>query len=184
MACFRVALVLVALVLLAVAPSVNAQSQASVMGEVFYLERVALPPTAKVTVQLQDVSRADAPAKVIAEQVIDTAGVAPPYAFSLSYDPAQIQDNLSYAVRATITDGDQLLFTSTERIPVITRGNPTSGVQVRVSPVSGGAGTGGTVTPTTLPATGGPNSAADALLALAALSMAGGLLLRRAGTKA
>ena len=38
---------------------------ALLMGTVTYLQRIALPPTAVVEVQLQDVSLADAPATVI-----------------------------------------------------------------------------------------------------------------------
>ena len=41
-----------------------------VTGSVTYRERIALPPTAVVQVRLVDVSRADAPAVLIAEQVI------------------------------------------------------------------------------------------------------------------
>ena len=43
-----------------------------VTGSVTYRERIALPPSAVVTVKLLDVSRADAPAELIAEQVIAT----------------------------------------------------------------------------------------------------------------
>lgn len=174
---FRIMLALLALVLLA-APAAYAQGQATVTGTVTYLERIALPPTAKVTVQLLDVSRADVAATLISEQVIDPAGQGPPYAYSLSYDPAAIQDNLSYSVRATITDGDRLIFTSTTNIPVITRGSPTSDVEILVS-IVGDSGTGGTTAPSTLPATGGPGDASAALLLLAALGLSGGLLLRR-----
>lgn len=175
--------------LLAAVP-VYSQGQASVTGEIFYLERIALPPAARVTVQLQDVSLADAPATVLAEQVIDPAGAGPPYAFTLPYDPAQIQNNRSYAVRATISDGNRLLFTSTERISVITRGGPTSGVRVRVSAAgsgdagSGDAGSGSAdPAPTTLPATGHTGSPITLLLLLAALAGVGGLLLRRANAQ-
>ena len=44
-----------------------------VTGSVTYRERIALPPTAVVTVRLVDVSRADAPSVLIAEQVIRCA---------------------------------------------------------------------------------------------------------------
>lgn len=178
----RFTLALIALALLA-APAAYAQGQATVTGTVTYLERILLPPTAKVTVQLLDVSLADAAATTLAEQVIDTAGQGPPYAYSLSYDPAAIKDNLSYSVRATITDGEQLIFTSTTNIPVITRGNPTSDVEILVSRVgdsgTGGTSTGSTTAPSTLPSTGGPGDAIAPLLLLAALGLGGGLLLRR-----
>lgn len=172
----KIVVVLCTVALLALPAPARGQSQAAVTGEVFFLELLALPPTATVNVQLQDVSRADVAATVIAEQTIP-GDQGPPYAFTLPYDPAQIQDNLSYAVRATIRDGDQLLFTSTENIPVITRGNPTSGIQIRVSRVGGEPSTG--TAPSTLPATGAAGAGLTPLLLLAALGVAGGLLARR-----
>jgi hypothetical protein len=56
----------------------------------------------------------------------------------------------SSVVRAQIRVEDRLLFTSTSSYPVITRGAPTSGLQVLVQQVGGGPGT-----PPGLPATGG-----------------------------
>lgn len=46
----------------------NPAPKASLDGEVFYLQRIALPPTATLSVSLQDVSLADAPAVTLAEQ--------------------------------------------------------------------------------------------------------------------
>ena len=112
-----------------------AQSNASVTGAVLYRERIALPPSARVIVQLQDVSLADAAATVLAEQTINTAGKGPPYAFQLAYDAAKIDTRFSYAVRAEIKDGDTLLFTTTERYAAITQGNPSSGIQIVVQQV-------------------------------------------------
>jgi uncharacterized lipoprotein YbaY/heat shock protein HslJ len=123
------------LALIAAPAATLAQGGAKVTGEVLYRERVALPPTAIVEVRLEDVSRADAPAVVIAEQIIRPAGKGPPYAFELPYDPATVGVGLSYSVRAEIRDGDKLLFTTTQRYPVITQGNPTSGVQIVVQMV-------------------------------------------------
>jgi uncharacterized lipoprotein YbaY len=144
------------LALLAASGGAAAQGSAQVTGEVFYRERIALPPGARVTVQLQDVSRAGAPAVVLAEQIVDPAGRAPPYAFALPYDPARIIATGSYVVRAQIRVEDRLLFTSTSSYPVITRGAPTSGLQVLVQQVGGGSGT--PPGQPGLPATGGGSS--------------------------
>jgi putative lipoprotein len=59
---------------------------AAVSGTVFYRERIALPPGAALTVQLADVSKADAPIDVIATEtrILSTQVPVP---FSLSYDP-------------------------------------------------------------------------------------------------
>ena len=88
---------------------------AKIEGEVFYRERMMLPPGAEVEVQLQDVSRADALAAVM-ETVMFKAEGGPPYAFIIHYDPADIDERSRYSLRATITHGDQLMFTSTEFI--------------------------------------------------------------------
>ncbi len=181
---YRFVASLLLLGLLALPALAGAQGAAAVTGTVIYLERIALPPTAQVNVQLQDVSRADAAATVLAEQVIDGAS-GPPYAFSLSYDPAMIVDTGRYAVRVQIKDGDQLLFTSTQSYPVITQGNPTSEIEIRVMIVAGdGSATPAPTTPTTptrLPATGAPDAAALPLLLLALLGLAGGFAVRRGG---
>lgn len=81
-------------------------------GDVSWRERMALPPGAVVEVRLLDVSRADAPARVLAETRIEDA-VGSPVPFALSYDPAEITARGRYALRATIRDGEALLFTST-----------------------------------------------------------------------
>lgn len=110
----------------------GAAEKASVTGTVMYLQRIALSPEAVIEVKLLDVSRADAPAETIAEQRITSPGQVP-VRFELSYDPRKINPRHTYAVRARITEGDRLRFTSTRSYPVITRGNPSS-VEIRVDP--------------------------------------------------
>ncbi|MBM4245276.1 MAG: hypothetical protein FJ148_15930 [Deltaproteobacteria bacterium] len=98
---------------------------ATVTGTVTYRERVALPPTAVVTVKLVDVSRADAPAEVLGEQRIEAGGKQVPFAFAIAYDPSRIEPGHDYAVQARIEDGGSLRFISDRRYPVLTRGAPT-----------------------------------------------------------
>ena len=95
-----------------------------VTGSVTYRERIALPPTAVIKVQLVDVSRADAPAVVIGEQVIHSGGKQVPFAFEIAYDTTKIEVNHSYAVQARIEDGGQLRFISDQHYAVVTRGAP------------------------------------------------------------
>ena len=95
---------------------------ATVTGTVTYRERIALPPTAVITVRLVDVSRADAPAVVIGEQVIHSGGKQVPFAFEIAYDTTKIEVNHSYAVQARIEDGGQLRFISDQHYAVVTRG--------------------------------------------------------------
>jgi putative lipoprotein len=95
-----------------------------VTGTVTYRERIALPPTATIKVQLVDVSRADAPATVLGEQVMTTGGKQVPFAFDIRYDPAHIEQRYTYAVQARIENAGKLLFINDQRYPVITRGAP------------------------------------------------------------
>ncbi len=107
-----------------------------VTGSVTYRERIALPPGATVTVRLQDVSRADAPAEVLAEQVIvPTTQV--PIPFALTYDPARIDARHRYSVGVRIEVDGKLWFVSDTHNGVLTQGAPTE-VEVVVRRVAGG----------------------------------------------
>ncbi|MBC8163319.1 MAG: YbaY family lipoprotein [Roseiflexaceae bacterium] len=104
----------------------QAQSGAKVTGTVSYLERIALPDNAVITVQLADVSRLDVAATVLAEQKITSGGKQPPFAFELAYDPAKIDDRFNYAVQATIEVDGKLMFRNDQAYLVITQGRPTT----------------------------------------------------------
>lgn len=111
---------------------------ATVTGTVTYLQRIALPPDAVVIVQIEDVSRADAPAEVIGEQVIRTGGQQVPIPFEVPYDADQIEENRSYSLRVRIEDGaGSLLFINDTSMPVITQGNPTRDIEVIVVQTDG-----------------------------------------------
>ena len=84
------------------------------------LDPSALPADAELIVQLLDVSLADAPPTVVAEQRI--APVRVPAAFTLTYDPAQIDQRHSYAVSARVERGGKQLFVTDTRHPVLTQG--------------------------------------------------------------
>jgi putative lipoprotein len=107
-----------------------------VTGTVTYMQRSAV-----IEVQLQDVSKMDAPAEVISTQTIEAQGKQVPFRYILKYDPAKIDPAHRYAVRATIKDGGKLLFTSTTVNPVITNGAPTSNVEIIVEPVAASGAT-------------------------------------------
>ena len=97
------------------------ESDPMITGSMSYRERVMLTPNAVATVRLEDVSLADAPARVISELEIPNPGQVP-ITFELPYDPDAIDERMSYAVRAQIHDRGQLLFTSDTHHPVLTRG--------------------------------------------------------------
>lgn len=99
-------------------------TKAQVTGSVIYRERIMLAPPGVVTVTLADTSLMDAPARVIATQVIENA-TAPPFNFALDYDPAKIVPNHTYTVSARIEVDGKLRFITDTRTPVITNGAPT-----------------------------------------------------------
>ncbi len=107
-----------------------------VTGAVTYLERIALSPTAVINVQLVEASRADAPAIVLGEQVIQAAGNQVPFTFEIGFDPAEIQANHTYAVQARIEDNGKLRFISDQHYAAITRGAP-SAANILLKPVGG-----------------------------------------------
>lgn len=103
-------------------PNVSAQ-RAMVSGTISYRQRIALPPNAVATIDLADISRADAPATIIGTQVISPAGQVP-IAFSINYDPSQINQAYTYAIQARIEADGRLLFRTTTAYLVITQGRP------------------------------------------------------------
>jgi putative lipoprotein len=90
-----------------------------VSGEVWYRERMALPPGAKVITVIADYTH-----------VVDGPG---PYMFRLVYDPRAIDDRMTYGIRARIEHDGELMFTSTEHIDPFT-GEP---VRIMVSRTGG-----------------------------------------------
>lgn len=89
---------------------------------VTYLERIALPENAEITVTIEDIARADAPATVLVSQTIVSGGANVPFTFKLPYDPAQLDDRAMYSVRAQIRVDGELWFTSDKVTPVLSRG--------------------------------------------------------------
>jgi putative lipoprotein len=99
----------------------DAPREAAIEGTAAWRERMALPPGARFEAELQDVTRADAPAMVIARAVIAEAP-NPPIRFTIPYDASRIDANHRYAVRAAVRAGGRLLFASDVPQPVLTQG--------------------------------------------------------------
>ncbi len=107
-------------------------------GTVTYLMRRALHPEAVIRVRLEDISRADAPATVLAETRVEAAGRSVPIAWQLEYDADAIDARMVYAVRAEILGPeDTLMWTSDTVHPVLTREAPADNVEILVVPVRG-----------------------------------------------
>jgi putative lipoprotein len=95
---------------------------AQVKGTATYRERIALTPDALFEATLEDVSKTDVPAVVVSSVRIDKPGQVP-IRFEIPYDLARIDQTHSYWVRARILVGQQLLFTTDQVYPVLTRGH-------------------------------------------------------------
>ena len=87
-------------------------------GVVTYRARVALPPGTRITVRLADVSRADAPATVIAQQLIHASGEQVPIPFTLSVARNRLEPGRRYAVQARVEQAGELWFLTTAAQPV------------------------------------------------------------------
>lgn len=88
----------------------------AVTGSITYRERIALTPGTIATISLQDVSLADAPAEVVAEQIIELDDQQVPIPFELRAEAADLDPDHTYAVRATLTDADGALRWTTDTV--------------------------------------------------------------------
>ncbi len=107
----------------------------AVSGTVSYMVRMALPPSAIIEVKLEDISRADAPATLIAKQEITLGERQVPVPFELKFDPEKIDPKHTYSVSARILVDGQLRFISDKAYPVLTLGNPAH-AELRVKQVT------------------------------------------------
>lgn len=96
--------------------------------------RMALPAGLTFEATIEDISRAGAPAEVLARTVIENPG-QPPIEFAIDYAPSELRPGAIYALRATIRRSDQLLFT-TDTITRVLDGAETDGVEIRLRAVS------------------------------------------------
>lgn len=84
-----------------------------VTGSVGYQERIALPPGSVAHIKLLDVSRADAPAAVLAEQNTTLIGTQVPVPFELDVEPRMFDARMRYSVSAQIRSASgELLWTT------------------------------------------------------------------------
>jgi putative lipoprotein len=90
-----------------------AAEERKLFGQVFYKEKLALPPDAKLTVQLADISQQEATARIVGETTVTPAGRMP-VPFQIPFDPKAIRSADNYALQARITVGGSLLFTTAQ----------------------------------------------------------------------
>jgi len=92
-----------------------------IRGSATYRERMALPPGTTLEVELIDVSKADAPAVVLASESVPVVRQVP-IPFAVSFDPAAIDQKNRYALTARLVKDGATLFRSTATTPVLTQG--------------------------------------------------------------
>jgi len=105
----------------------------TITGTASYREHIALPPDAVFEAVLIDASLADAPARELGRVRLQPAG-QPPFRFSIPYRDSDVTPGGRYTVRATVRQGERLLFTTDTFTPVLTGGprQPLNLVMVRV----------------------------------------------------
>lgn len=101
--------------------TVEAPATDKVTVTITYRERMALSPEAVLEISLEDISRAGAAAKELSRVKIKGPGQVP-IPFTLEYNPSDIDNRMTYAVRASITDRGRLMFTTDTVTPVLTHG--------------------------------------------------------------
>ena len=94
------------------------------------IDAATLDPAAVIAVQLQDVSRTDAPAEIVSVQVITSPASSTAIPFTVYYDPYAIDPAHHYQLAARVTVSDEVQYASTDQYPVLTAGQ-LSGVAMK-----------------------------------------------------
>lgn len=94
-----------------------------VQGSVMLSDRMPLERGSLVIIRLQDVSRMDVPAVVLAEHRIEAGDHRQaPFAFNFGIEPERIDPRARYTVAARIEQGSRLLYINDTVYPVLTQG--------------------------------------------------------------
>jgi len=94
-----------------------------VQGSVMLPDRAPLEPGTLVVIRLQDASRVDVPAMVLAERRIEAGDQRQaPFLFNFGVEPERIDPRGRYTVSARIERDGRLLYASDTAYPVLTQG--------------------------------------------------------------
>jgi len=108
----------------------------SLAGAATYRERIALPPDAVFEAVLIDTAIADAPARELGRVRLQPAG-QPPFRFTIPYRDGDVTPAGRYSVRATVREGERLLFTTDTFTPVL-NGGPSQPLSLKLVAVQTG----------------------------------------------
>ena len=115
-----------------VAPSASPTPAAgTVTGTLVYAEPATLSADARAVVLLVAGSTTPTTETIVGTQIIAPTGQQP-IAFSVGYQTADIDPNLTYTIQAEILDGDHA-WATTSGVKVLTKGNPSSAVTVKLT---------------------------------------------------
>jgi putative lipoprotein len=106
--------------------------QDTLLGTVFYNERIALLPGSVLTVSLRDVTASTETPVVLATYEYTTAGENIPLPYTLTYNPHDISRKGKYALYAEIAVSGEVRWVTNEPVPVLTGARPAEGIDVLV----------------------------------------------------
>lgn len=112
--------------------SITPQTSKTISGTVTYNERIYLPQNVVLTVKLEDTTKQDVAAAIVAEQSIYVA-TPPPWTFDLAYDPKAIQKKGHYVLRASVKVEGELRFINATSVPAFNTKEP---INIVVSPAT------------------------------------------------
>ena len=96
-------------------PGDSVADSATLSGSVVLRQPAVLPAGTLLTVTLEDVSLADAPALIVGQTQFEVRDQLTPIPFTLVYPVPAAQPGSVYGARGRLTLGDRLLFTTTQR---------------------------------------------------------------------
>jgi putative lipoprotein len=112
-------------------PTPTPRPLTAVSGDIFYRERIALPPDATVQVRVVRLGRPGAGRTVVAEQSF-AAPRRVPIPFELECDPQALEARAAYGLEATISRRGKVEFATVEPVPVLAGGLSTRGLKILV----------------------------------------------------
>ncbi len=127
----RIALPIILLAALALAVGFCVQRHNTVTGTITFQGDPTIPDGAVLTVELRDVSYQDAASTLIASQTISKPERFP-IDFAVRYQPSDIDPRATYGLGIRVTRNDRLIYINDTAFDVLTRGNPTHGLNVWV----------------------------------------------------
>lgn len=104
----------------------NKDLQLFVTGQIFTKEKIGFPKNSIIYIKLVDISRQDAPARLISQQNIKVNDQQNYLEFKLPYNPDKIDNRYTYAVQVKVFVNNQLTYINDKSYLVITNNRPTN----------------------------------------------------------